>query len=83
MANLDLVITVCTSVSHLAGGLAADTLLLLAKRADWRHGTNNTHSFWYNGTTYLQQDTANQWTDVMARVADELHTRLVEWKKTQ
>lgn len=82
MENLDLVITVCTSVSHLAGGMAKDTLLLLMSRADWRHGTDNATSFWYNGTNFLQQTEPNQWAVVMQRVADELRTRVNEWKKT-
>ena len=36
MANLDLVISVCTSVAHLAGAMGRPVWLLLGTPSDWR-----------------------------------------------
>jgi hypothetical protein len=36
MANLDVVISVCTSVAHVAGAMAKPTLAMLCYNADWR-----------------------------------------------
>lgn len=66
--NLDLVITVDTSVSHLAGGLGTKTWVPLIHYPDWRHGKSRTTSFWYHNTTYFRQQTKNDWREVIERI---------------
>lgn len=80
VANLDLVISVCTSVSHLAGGMAAETWVPLMKRADWRHGRERETSIWYDNTRYFRQTEHYNWTDVVDRMHDALRIRVSQWK---
>lgn len=65
---LDLVISVDTSVSHLAGGLGKPCWVPLMKRPDWRHGLVRDTSLWYSGTRYFRQSAHHQWGDVLDRI---------------
>ncbi|MGL4768591.1 MAG: hypothetical protein ACRCV6_11025 [Formosimonas sp.] len=77
---LDLVISVDTSVSHLAGGMALDTWVPLMSRPDWRHGTERDTSIWYAGTRYFRQRQAGVWTDVVAQMHQALRERASQWR---
>lgn len=72
--NLDLVISVCTSVAHLAGALGKRTWVLLQRRADWRWLREGSSSPWYRTATLFRQASLNDWTHVVA----EVRQRLVE-----
>ena len=74
VANLDLVISVDTSVGHLAGGLGALTWQPLMKRADWRHTLETDRSYWYPQVHYFRQTTSGNWYPVV----EKLRTNLVE-----
>lgn len=79
---LDLVISVDTSVSHLAGGMGTPCWTLLMKRADWRHGRyTREHSLWYRHTRYFRQTHSGDWPSVLKRV-DTALTDLLN-KRTQ
>ena len=80
MANLDWVISVDTSVSHLAGGMAIPTWVPLMSRADWRHGRSRRESLWYHNTRYFRQRTANDWSGVLDEMHDALRIELNLWK---
>ncbi|MGL5196240.1 MAG: tetratricopeptide repeat protein, partial [Chroococcales cyanobacterium] len=47
ISQLDLIITVDTSVAHLAGAMGKPTWLLLAYTPDWRWGLEGSDSPWY------------------------------------
>lgn len=68
IANLDLVISVDTSVSHLAGAMGKTTWVPLISNPDWRHGHHRDMSYWYTDTRYFHQSTPRQWKDVMAQI---------------
>jgi Flp pilus assembly protein TadD len=72
IASLDLVISVCTSVSHLAGALGARTWLLAAYAADWRWLLERGDSPWYPSMRIFRQRRSGDWPGVMTRVAAEL-----------
>ena len=55
MACLDLVITVDTSVAHLAGGLACPTWILLPYTPDYRWLLDRDDSPWYSCTRLFRQ----------------------------
>jgi tetratricopeptide (TPR) repeat protein len=74
IANLDLVISVDTSVGHLAGAMGAPTWQPLMKRADWRHTLETDHSYWYSQVRYFRQATAGNWYPVV----ETLRSRLAE-----
>jgi tetratricopeptide (TPR) repeat protein len=76
VANLDLVITVDTSVAHLAGGMGKPVWILLHRVADWRWLQDREDSPWYPTARLFRQATAGDWHGVMERVEGELR-RLV------
>ena len=72
MANLDLVITVDTSVCHLAGGLAAPVWTLIPFAHDWRWLLQREDSPWYPTMRLFGQPKIEDWQSVLERVRDEL-----------
>lgn len=78
IANLDLVISVDTSVSHLAGAMGKETWVPLIKRSDWRHGNQRNNSYWYAHTRYFHQEQDGDWTLVMEAMAQALTERLAQ-----
>jgi tetratricopeptide (TPR) repeat protein len=72
IACLDLVISVDTSVAHLAGALAAPLWLLLPANPDWRWMLEREDSPWYPTARLFRQSRLGDWDEVIARVAAEL-----------
>jgi tetratricopeptide (TPR) repeat protein len=72
IANLDLVISVDTSVCHLAGALGVPTWTLLEFCPDWRWLTDREDSPWYPGMRLFRQRKAGDWRDVIERVREAL-----------
>ncbi|KVO22040.1 hypothetical protein WJ74_35930, partial [Burkholderia ubonensis] len=69
---LDLVITVCTSVAHLAGALGAPTWVLLDVNPHWPWLLERRDSPWYPSATLYRQPAFGQWEPVMDEVAGAL-----------
>ena len=69
---LDLVITVDTSVAHLAGALGRPTWMLLPYTPDYRWLLNRTDSPWYPSVRLFRQTETREYGSVLARVRDEL-----------
>ena len=75
--NLDLVITVDTSISHLASGLGIPTWIMLPNPADWRWMINRNDSPWYpNITRLFKQPTPGDWGSMIKEVAGELQQHI-------
>jgi hypothetical protein len=73
MRALDLIISVDSMPAHLAGALAVPVWTLLPARADWRWLRDREDSPWYPTMRLFRQRTADDWTDVIRHVAQELH----------
>jgi tetratricopeptide (TPR) repeat protein len=71
-AQLDLVISVDTSLAHLAGALGRPLWLLLAYTPDWRWLLDRDDSPWYPTARLFRQRSPGAWDEVLARVADAL-----------
>ena len=69
--NLDLVITVDTSVAHVAGALGKPTWILLSTAPDWRWMLERSDSPWYQTVRLFRQEKPGDWTDVLSRVFQE------------
>ncbi len=65
IAQLDLVITVDTSVAHLAGALGKPVWVLLAQVPDWRWLQERTDSPWYPTMRLFRQQQAGDWQGVI------------------
>jgi tetratricopeptide (TPR) repeat protein len=76
---LDLVITVDTSVAHLAGALGRPTWILLPYTPDYRWLLDRDDSPWYPTTRLFRQTEMGDYVSVIARVRAELGARIAAW----
>jgi tetratricopeptide (TPR) repeat protein len=72
IARCDLVITVDTSIAHLAGSMGVQTWLLLPFSAEWRWLQHRPDSPWYPNMRLSRQTRAGDWRSAVRRVVDEL-----------
>jgi hypothetical protein len=70
--HLDLVITVDTSVAHLAGALGKPVWNLLCYNPDWRWLLDRADSPWYPTMKLFRQPKPKDWSSVMIEVQTEL-----------
>ena len=75
IAELDLVITVDTSIVHLAGALGAPALLLLDAANDWRWLERRADSPWYPSVRLLRQPTRGDWGSVVDEAVADVRSR--------
>jgi len=78
---LDLVITVDTSVAHLAGTLGRPTWVLLPYLPDWRWLLNRDDSPWYPRARLFRQTNTREYESVLDRVRNELRILVVNSPK--
>jgi len=87
MHNLDLVITIDTSIAHLAGAMNIPVWVLLPNRTDWRWMLDGTQSPWYKSMKLCRQPTPSGWQSVIQDVCQEIKRKiqnrlLLKCKKT-
>jgi len=70
----DVVITVDTSVAHLAGALGRPTCVLVPFWPDWRWMLERTDTPWYPTMRLCRQPRARDWESVIAQVAEMVRT---------
>ena len=70
--NLDLVISVDTSIAHLVGALGKPVWLLNRYTGDWRWLLDRSDSPWYPTMRIFRQPELRDWKSVIAQVAAEL-----------
>jgi tetratricopeptide (TPR) repeat protein len=68
LAQLDLLITVDTSVAHLAGALGTPTFVMLSHQPDWRWGRSGAVCAWYPTLRLFRKASAGPWTEVVAEI---------------
>lgn len=72
MQHLDLIISIDTSLAHLAGALARPVWVLLPKVADWRWLTDRADSPWYPSMRLFRQTLPHNWADCINSVKHAL-----------
>jgi tetratricopeptide (TPR) repeat protein len=78
---LDLVITVDTSVAHLAGALGRPTWILLPYRPDYRWLLDRNDSPWYPSVRLFRQDESRDYSRVVERVRAELQATIAAFRR--
>jgi hypothetical protein len=73
---LDLVLTVDTSVAHLAGALGKPTWIMLPCTPDYRWLLGRDDSPWYPSVRLFRQDDSRNYTPVIARIRDALSAQV-------
>ncbi len=77
---LDLVITVDTSVAHLAGALGRPTWILLPYTPDYRWLLDREDSPWYPTARLFRQAATREWSSVLDRTRTELMALIEDWR---
>lgn len=70
--QMDLVISVDTSVAHLAGALGRPTWVMLPVHPDWRWLLGRSDSPWYPGVRLYRQSSVGDWSAVFDSVRADL-----------
>ena len=78
LQGLDLVITVDTSIAHLAGALGRPVWVLLAPNADWRWLLAREDSPWYPSMRLFRRGFGEDRTAQVGRVVQALRSRLAQ-----
>jgi Flp pilus assembly protein TadD len=78
---VDLVVTVDTSLAHLAGALGKPTWVLLARTPDWRWLLDRDDSPWYPTARLFRQRTAGAWHSPVAQVEVALRELLARLQR--
>ncbi len=72
LSCVDLLITVDTSIAHLAGAMGVPTWLLVASPPEWRWGLTGTTTPWYPSVELFRQSTPKDWGPVIEAVRKRL-----------
>jgi tetratricopeptide (TPR) repeat protein len=70
--NLDLIVSIDTSVAHLAGAMGKPVYLLLPDIPDWRWMLEREDSPWYPSMRLFRQERAGDWGPPLTRIARRL-----------
>jgi Tfp pilus assembly protein PilF len=76
VSEMDLIISVDTSLIHLAGTLGKKSLLLLPWVPDWRWMLNESYTPWYPTVNLIRQERLGDWEPVLNEVRQYLETKL-------
>lgn len=74
--QMDLIITVDTSLAHISGALGKETIVLLPFKADWRWLNHGERSNWYSSVSLIRQSKAKDWQGVFSSLNTKLEERL-------
>ena len=72
VANLDLVVTIDTSVAHLAGAMGIPVWVLVAYAPDWRYHLGRSDNPWYPSMRLFRQARDGDWPSAIEQLAEAL-----------
>jgi Flp pilus assembly protein TadD len=72
ISQLDLVLSVCTSVAHLSGTIGCPTWVMLHFAADWRWMTERQDTPWYPSARLFRQAEPGEWGHVIHNITFQL-----------
>ena len=74
--NMDLIISVDTSLIHLAGSLDKESMLMLPWCPEWRWLIDKSDSPWYPSLKILRQESQGSWDSVVTQIKIALEKKL-------
>ncbi len=72
LSNIDILITIDSSIAHMAGAIGIKTFLLLPLVAEWRWFKDDKTTPWYNSVGIFRQKENGNWQEVIDRVKKQL-----------
>lgn len=78
--ELDCIVTVDTSVAHLAGAMGKKVLLLISYSPDWRWGLPRKEVQWYPNLELFRQESYKDWDSVINKVTERLNNLIKMFK---
>lgn len=76
--NLDLIISIDSSVANLAGAMGKKTFMLLPKSADWRWFNDDKKTPWYDSIQIFKQIEEGKWQEPVERIKMALKEEIKE-----
>jgi hypothetical protein len=74
--SLDVLVTVDTSVGHLAGAMDRPAWIMLSRTPDWRWLLGRSDSPWYKSVRLFRQSVPQRWDHPVAQIAVGLQQQL-------
>lgn len=71
LKEMDLLITIDSSIAHAAGALGIKTWLLLPKTAEWRWFDDENQCSWYDSVKIFKQSKNGDWAEPISRIMNE------------
>jgi len=72
VAAMDVVVSVCTSIAHLAASMGKPTFLMLSALPDWRWARSGEATPWYPSVRLFRQTRFGRWDDVVWKISETL-----------
>ncbi len=72
LGQVDALVSVDTSVAHLAGAMGVPTVLMLPYVSDWRWGESGSTTPWYDSVRLVRQQTGGDWASVISSAHSEI-----------
>ena len=76
--NMDLIISVDTSLIHLAGSLNKESFLMLPWCPEWRWFLDKSESPWYPSIRIFRQESSGNWDSVIAQIKIALESKVYD-----
>jgi tetratricopeptide (TPR) repeat protein len=74
--NLDILIGIDTTSLILSGAMGKKTFVLLPLSTDWRWGTKNSKTNWYNSITLFRQKKYGKWKNELKSIATHIKDKI-------
>ncbi len=76
LPTLDLIVTVCTSVAHLAGALGVPAWVALRRVPHWVWQLDRPNTPWYPSLRLFRQERRDEWASVLTKMAAALREHI-------
>ena len=79
VSALDLTLSVCTSVAHLAGALGRAVWVMVPSNPEWRYGHVAEQMPWYPSARLFRQTQERDWSPVISSIERALREHVAAW----